>query len=438
MHCVLIEEAVKTFARAIHCLAKIGHEIYIEPLKKGLSLRTVNSSRSAYACLIFLPSFFQTYDDGISDDSSQEGLKCKLSVKSCLSVFKSLSTIDRIVNRCSITLKEQEEQLKFLLYCQHGITKTYNLSYQDCESLQAIFTKDLSPNMINVQSRILGEVVVNFHNTAEEISFIVSPQNMIITNYIDEVEDPEKVIKTKMVLVAEEFEKFQIGVDTEVTFCLKELKGIITFADSTGQNMDVHFESAGKPIVFSLTGDPTYEANFVLATLVDLPPASQDTRHKERSQRQPEEQPQTSLSHSQHEQEDEFVLDEEEDWVNDVIAAEKGESVEKTLGGNKHPDFEDSFSSQRAVLTKAATSSKTREASTSHQSKDTITLSQSREASTSHQTRKANHSVKHIPSPPPNVPSYLVHAELSASMSVDSEISPGNLVKGISRNLYGN
>lgn len=38
--------------------------------------------------------------------------------------------------------------------------------------------------------------------------------------------DHERVINTKIVLVAEEFEKFQIGVDAEVTFCLKELKVI--------------------------------------------------------------------------------------------------------------------------------------------------------------------------------------------------------------------
>ena len=420
MRCVIIGESVIVFARAIHCLAKIGHEIYIEPLKKGLSLRTVNSTRSAYACFIFMTSFFQTYDDGIPDDES-EGLKCKLSVKSFLGVFKSLSTIERMVERCSISMKD-DEQLTFLLYCRHGITKTYNLAYQDCESLQAVFTRDLSPNMINIQPRILGEVAMNFHNIQEEISLAVCPQNMTVTNYIEEDEDPAKVIHTKIVLVAEEFEKFQIGVDTEVTFCLKELKSIILFADSSGQNMDIHFESAGKPIVFSLTSDPTFEANFVLATLIDLPgtqgsqqrkaPNELEQKSGEATKRQSaslsnkastSKERQQSPTHSEHMVDDEFGFDGEEDWANEILAAEK-QGVQKTLArnnGDKHPDFHDSFQFQDAS---------------------------SRTASASSQER-TGHPVKHIQSPPRSVSNDLVQAKLPGSMSVDSENSPGIAVR---------
>lgn len=36
--------------------------------------------------------------------------------------------------------------------------------------------------------------------------------------------DPDRVIHTEMMLVPEEFDNYQIGVDTDVTFCLKELR----------------------------------------------------------------------------------------------------------------------------------------------------------------------------------------------------------------------
>ena len=36
--------------------------------------------------------------------------------------------------------------------------------------------------------------------------------------------DPAKVIHTEMMLAPEEFDNYQIGVDTDVTFCLKELR----------------------------------------------------------------------------------------------------------------------------------------------------------------------------------------------------------------------
>ncbi len=53
-----------------------------------LALRTVNSSRSAYACFLFAPSFFLNYDDGAglgtSDAASgadDTGLRCKVGAK---------------------------------------------------------------------------------------------------------------------------------------------------------------------------------------------------------------------------------------------------------------------------------------------------------------------------------------------------------------------
>ena len=45
----------------------------------------MNSSRSAYACFLFAINFFQSYDDSNPSSSgdaiSDDGLKCKLSVK---------------------------------------------------------------------------------------------------------------------------------------------------------------------------------------------------------------------------------------------------------------------------------------------------------------------------------------------------------------------
>ena len=36
--------------------------------------------------------------------------------------------------------------------------------------------------------------------------------------------DPSKIVHTEMTLAPEEFDNYQIGVDTEITFCLKELR----------------------------------------------------------------------------------------------------------------------------------------------------------------------------------------------------------------------
>jgi len=264
---------VKLFAKAIHCLSRIGDELYLEALSQGLALRTVNSSRSAYACFLFNESFFISYDDGsndLSQDSPEEDLlKCKIAMKSCLSAFKSINTIEKTVDQCKIDLNIKEARLVFLLYCRHGITKTYNLTFQECETLQAVFSKDMCPNFMTSQAKILNDAVCNFPNNQEEITFLVCPETFKVKNYVDDEPDPTKVIHTEMMLAPEEFDNYQIGVDTDVTFCLKELRAILAFAEFSSQPMNVHFETGGKPIVFSMDGDSTYEADFVLATLVD-------------------------------------------------------------------------------------------------------------------------------------------------------------------------
>ena len=82
MKCKLSAINVKLFAKAVHSLAKLGSEIYLEPLEDGLAVKTVNSSRSAYASYIFLQPLFEIYDPQSSDDD--ENFKCKVAVKTML------------------------------------------------------------------------------------------------------------------------------------------------------------------------------------------------------------------------------------------------------------------------------------------------------------------------------------------------------------------
>jgi len=59
----------------------------------------VNSSRSAYACFLFAPSFFQHYDDGGGDVDSQDSddtLRCKIAMKVSriiVKVFRTFTTL---------------------------------------------------------------------------------------------------------------------------------------------------------------------------------------------------------------------------------------------------------------------------------------------------------------------------------------------------------
>lgn len=100
-----------------------------------------------------------------------------------------------------------------------------------------------------IHFRLLSEVVMNFQVSQEEVTLIVNPQKVSFKNYVEDEPgiyyisilpihinknnsaiwflihpDPNKVIHTVLDLAPEEFDSFQTGIDTDITFCLKELR----------------------------------------------------------------------------------------------------------------------------------------------------------------------------------------------------------------------
>ncbi|XP_069068809.1 cell cycle checkpoint control protein RAD9B [Pleurodeles waltl] len=193
-----------------------------------LALRSVNSSRSAYACVFFSSTYFQHYSQAVIHEQGQGGVqlhfKCKFPMKSVMPVFRCLNTLERNVEKCNIFIKFNDCHVVFQLFCKHGITKTHNLTFQDCEPLQAVFSKHMCPNILKVQSKVLSDVLIHFPTYQEEITLAVSPLKVSFKSYVEVVTEIAKAVRTEIHLCPDEFDYFQIGVDSEVTFCLKELK----------------------------------------------------------------------------------------------------------------------------------------------------------------------------------------------------------------------
>eukprot|EP00106_Octopus_bimaculoides_P010445 XP_014777887.1 PREDICTED: cell cycle checkpoint control protein RAD9A-like [Octopus bimaculoides] len=271
MSCTIPGNNIKVFARAIHSLAKIGEELYIEQLDDGLYLKTVNSSRSAFASFQFHPKFFIQYlcdyhSNGDNLNSAKdEPLRCKISIKSCLNIFKSVATIEKTVQKCKIMLNVKDDRLMFKLHCKHGIIKTHNLAFIECEMLQAVFDVDDCENLLIASSRLLCDAVLNFQNNQEEVTLEVSKEKISFKNHVDEP-DPKKHMRTELNLLPDEFDECKIANNTNITFCLKELRAILLFAEATSLPVKLYFDTYGKPIIYSIQSERLFEANFVLAT----------------------------------------------------------------------------------------------------------------------------------------------------------------------------
>ncbi|NXU61488.1 RAD9B protein, partial [Horornis vulcanius] len=264
--------SLAVFGRAIHAIARISDEFWFDPVEKGLALRSVNSSRSAYACVFFSSMFFQHYCwTAVSQPCQQEqqlSLPCKLIIKSVLPVFRCANVLERNVEKCSISTNPSDHHITFQLLCRHGVVKTYNLTFQECDPLQAVFAKHMCPNILRVHSRLLADVMIHFPTSQEEITLSVTPMKVCFKSYTEEDTDFSRTMITEIQLSPEEFDYFQVGVDSEVTFCLKELRGLLAFSEATSVPVSIHFDRCGKPIAFSIE-DLLLEASFILATLCE-------------------------------------------------------------------------------------------------------------------------------------------------------------------------
>ncbi|XP_065447820.1 cell cycle checkpoint control protein RAD9A isoform X3 [Chrysemys picta bellii] len=199
MRCLVTGGNVKVLGKAVHSLSRIGDELYVDPTEDGLSLRAVNSSRSAYACFLFAPLFFQLYEEG-SPDPDGEPFRCK------------------------VFMKESPRPTT----CHSKSANCYRL----------FSTRSCAPTRC-------------------------AP-----------LPEPSRTMVTELCLSEDEFQDVQVQQQSHVTFCLKEFRGLLSFAESSNLPLNIHFDTPGRPAIFTLS-DPLLEVHLVLATLSDPNSSSQ-------------------------------------------------------------------------------------------------------------------------------------------------------------------
>ncbi|CAD7674443.1 unnamed protein product [Nyctereutes procyonoides] len=275
LKCEMSGSQVKVFGKAIQALSRISDELWLDPSEKGLALRSVNSCRSAYGCVLFSPVFFQHYQWSTSvkvddNDSTMLNLNCKLGMKSILPIFRCPNSLERTVEKCKIFTRSDECKVVIQFFCRHGIRRTHNVCFQESQPLQVIFEKNMCSNTLVIQPRVLAEALVLFTSSQEEVTLAVTPLSVCLKSSSDEPMDLTNSVYSEMFVGPDEFDFFQIGVDTEITFCFKELKGMLIFSEATHAPIAIHFDFPGKPMSLSIE-DMLLEANFILATLADEP-----------------------------------------------------------------------------------------------------------------------------------------------------------------------
>jgi len=260
---------VKLLGKAIHSLAKIGDDVYIEPSKDSLSLRAVNSSRSAYATFNFGSSFFSSISPSSSCPPDGEEARCKVMVRSLLLAFRSLSVLEKTIESCSLETGILEDSLLISLHCRHRVDKQLKVGLVECEAVRAVYSTEGATNSWTVQARVLQEANGNFLATQEEVTMHVTAATVRMNNFAEECADEKKLVHTELSMQSGEFETYSVTTDTSLTFCLKELKSLIGFAEYLGLTISASFTVGGQPLILTASCGPQLSCVYVLATLAD-------------------------------------------------------------------------------------------------------------------------------------------------------------------------
>uniref|UniRef100_A0A0V0J3G5 Cell cycle checkpoint control protein RAD9A n=1 Tax=Schistocephalus solidus TaxID=70667 RepID=A0A0V0J3G5_SCHSO len=258
----LLLPELKVFTRAVSALGKLGDDLYFECGAGELSLRCVNSSRSAYAAAFFSTNFFEKAS-GLEDRDDTP--RFKLTAKTCCRVFKPSVSWDKIVRKCRLQLDDSGNTLIVQFFQRHGLVKTYNLPTIDCESLEAVYNIADAFNHLAASSKVFAEITNNFRPTQTEVTLVIQDGECIFRNFIDDADF--SAIVTHVPVSSSEFETYDFHEEAEVTFCQKDLRAAISFGETVGSPMVIHCGRPGKPLILTFTDDNRFSAHFVLATL---------------------------------------------------------------------------------------------------------------------------------------------------------------------------
>ncbi|KAK7601276.1 hypothetical protein V9T40_008717 [Parthenolecanium corni] len=266
MQCVIPSQHIRILVRGLHSLSRIGDDLYVEPTENRLCFRTVNTAQSAYSSLVFDLPFFNQYK---CEFDTEEGGKCKLSMKSCLAVFKTPNCMDRNVDSCKIEIDKDCMKLSFQVHFIQGYTKNFFLSVSENETVQLKYNKDEMCNKISILSKTLSSALKHFRANDDEITFTVTSETARLKNYFQNVEvSDQKVVRTSLSLKPSDFELYEIVLPGSITFALRELRAVCTFAElSNSSPLKIFFETCGKPVIFSVRNNSIYEGDYVVSTL---------------------------------------------------------------------------------------------------------------------------------------------------------------------------
>ncbi|CAA6663435.1 unnamed protein product [Spirodela intermedia] len=277
--------ALRTFTRSVTCLARVGSELVVQASASKLIFQTINSSRTAYQSVSYMPDFFDSY--AVSPSTTAGGanreVQCSVLLKAICSIFRTpVSAVDRL----TVVLPSPDApKIQWTLECFSGVKKTYWITcHVEPDVHQLSIDRERYPSSFVVRPRDLARLLGNFQSTLQDITIIATDPSAVPSDSWDVIggkvvefrNNTDTALHTQLwVDPAEEFLQYtHSGEPVDVTFCVKELKAFLSFCEGCEVDILLCFEKAGEPILmapkfgFDDASNSDCDATLVLCTML--------------------------------------------------------------------------------------------------------------------------------------------------------------------------
>ncbi|KAI8041091.1 cell cycle checkpoint control protein RAD9A [Drosophila gunungcola] len=248
----------RVIAKAVQSLSKMGKEMFIEIDQQGLQMRAINATQSAVGSISFRRSMFEVFDMPPNSD-----FYCKISMKGCLAVFRNMNEVEY----CELNILDNQTNLQVNLRCKLETTKEATISIIDDQNINTNINTDKMPNIIRGDHKLFMDISNNFNTTEEELTLEANSGSVVAKNYIEGARVNDKFMRTQLKLKPSEFDQYLVTKETVITFCIKEFRAFLLFAECLNASLTLEFDEAGKPFLLKIKKHGEIECLLIMSTL---------------------------------------------------------------------------------------------------------------------------------------------------------------------------
>ena len=264
---------------------------------EGLKLRSLNDSKSAYACFSFEPQFFERCTtspliqrkkrnqssiardagDEASDYEEPPPFSCRVAIKALGSVVRNRKNV--------VSLRVLNEEVSAKLYISfefhvqsYGnavVRMLHRIPVAEVESVSAVATKD-GASHIHVEAKLMLQLLGPLKKTDEAALFVRPDPFLSASSFQPSV--LARSLITETTASAEEYDlTFQIRERTSdmpekinesivLVFPLRESKAVMQYCQAQDLRVDIYFHWGSQPMIWAIEGSG-HSVQLVLATM---------------------------------------------------------------------------------------------------------------------------------------------------------------------------